>query len=117
MNLGAVPCARPVVGLPAEDLPEVEAKRLLQLRTGASGRLGVLQLLEVKRKPPALLLDPVQLGGEPATLVRFGEDNLCLLERAVVLGDLLDRVRQELLDPVRLPARGRRERRNEVDVG
>src|SRR5206468_2823986 len=60
----------------AKDAPEVESERFLQLRPGSGGCLRVFELIDVDLERDPLALDAVELGGEPAPLVRLGEDQL-----------------------------------------
>src|SRR5688572_21306351 len=88
--------------LPALHLPEIEAKGLLQRGARARRRLGVLQRVDVDRQGHALLLDAVQLRGEAAALVGLREDQLGLLEGAVVARDLLHGLHDHALELLRL---------------
>src|SRR5215831_19137903 len=125
------------VSLCAKDAPEVESKRFLELGPGAGRGLRVLEHVDVdlERGPGGgrsfpglehrdghlergpLALDAVELGGEPAALVRLGEDELRALERAVVLRELLHGLDDDALDLLGFRRRNRRERRRQLDLG
>src|SRR5712692_7553662 len=102
--------------LPAKDFPEVEAQRLLELGARARLGLGVLELIDVDLERHAFFLDAVQLGGEPAPLVRFREHDLGAGERRVVARDLLHGLDDHPLDRLRLLRRHRRKRRRETHL-
>src|SRR5262245_2284518 len=105
------------VSLCAKDAPEVESKRFLELGPGAGRGLRVLEHIDVDLERDALALDAVELGGEPAALVRLGEDELRALERAVVLRELLHGLDDDALDLLGFRCRNRRERRRQLDLG
>src|SRR5262245_2771520 len=96
--------------------PEVEPEGFLELSPGSRRGLGVLERVDIDLQRDSLALDAVELGGEPAPLVRFGEDELRALERPVVLSDLLDRVDDDPLDLLGFRRRHRRERRRQVNL-
>src|SRR5215510_1278565 len=100
----------------AKDASEVEAERLLELGPGAGRGLGVLEHVDVDLERHALALDAVELGREPTALVRFGEDELRALERAVVLRELLHRLDDDALDLLGFRRGNRRERRRQLDL-
>src|SRR5262245_35054490 len=100
----------------AKDAPEVEAERFLELGPGSGRGLGVLEHVDVDLQRDALALDAVELGGEPATLVRLGEDELRALERAVVLRELLHRLDDDALDLLGFGRGNRRERRRQLHL-
>src|SRR5262245_61766495 len=97
--------------------PEVESEGFLELGPGSRRGLGVLERVDVDLQRDSFALDTVELGGEPAPLVRFGEDELRALERTVVLGDLLDRLDDHALDRLGFRRGHRRERRRQLDLG
>src|SRR5262249_34390651 len=105
------------VSLFAKDAPEVESKRFLELGPGAGRGLRVLEHIDVDLERDALALDAVELGGEPAGLVRVGEDERCALDRAVVLRELLHGLDDDALDLLGFRRRNRRERRRQLDLG
>src|SRR6266545_4293614 len=99
------------------DPPEVEPEGFLELGPRACLRLRVFELLEINLEGHAFPFDAVELRGEAAPLVRFREDDLGPREALVVLGDLLDGLRQEAGDRLLVRAHDGGKSRGESDVG
>src|SRR5438128_2614433 len=99
----------------SKDAPEVEPERFFELGARARRGLRVFELVDVELERNPFALHAVELRREAASLIRFREDDLRLLEGAV-LRELLDGLDDDPLDLLGLRRGNRRERGGQAHV-